>query len=103
MEPLPMGNGLFPFTPAPPRASDRGAPSSSPSTQTCLGCGEAVDPLRAGHVAVLEGRFRYFCDAECKRSFLRGQGGPMPEDVATPRPAEVRLVPPISGRVGMEA
>jgi P-type Cu+ transporter len=99
-----MGNALFPFTPAPPRASDREAPiSSAPSsTSTCLGCGEAVDPLRAGHVAVLEGRFRYFCDAECKRSFVRAQGHPLPEDVATARPPEVEPLPPGSAEVGFE-
>jgi P-type Cu+ transporter len=61
-----------------------------------------VDPLRAGHVAVLEGRFRYFCGPECKHCFLRGQGGPMPEDVPTARPPEVRLLPPISGTIGIQ-
>jgi cation transport ATPase len=48
-----------------------------------------VDQLRAGHVAVLEGRFRYFCRAECKQSFLRAEGRPLEEDVATARPPEV--------------
>jgi Cu+-exporting ATPase len=33
-----------------------------------------VDPLRAGHVAILGGRFRYFCKAECKQSYLRAEG-----------------------------
>jgi Cu+-exporting ATPase len=59
-----------------------------------------VDPLRAGHVAVLEGRFRYFCDAECKRSFVRAQGRPLPEDVATARPPEVEPALPGSVEVG---
>lgn len=54
-------------------------PSSSPlesgaggagSASLCPGCGKAVDPLRAGHVAILEGGFRYFCGAECKSQFI---------------------------------
>jgi P-type Cu+ transporter len=108
MEPFSMGNALFPLTPAPPRASDHGAPSSVPpssatsSSAMCLGCGEAVDPLRAGHVAVLEGRFRYFCDAECKRSFLRVEGHALQEDVATAQPPEVQLRPPPSPEVATE-
>ena len=44
------------------------APPSSASL--CPGCGKAIDPLRAGHVAILEGGFRYFCGAECKASFV---------------------------------
>jgi cation transport ATPase len=37
----------------------------------CSGCGAIVDPLRAGHVAILAGRFRYFCDAEqCRPRFV---------------------------------
>jgi cation transport ATPase len=48
-----------------------------------------VDPLRAGHVAVLEGGFRYFCRADCKQAMLRAQGRPQEEDVATARPPEV--------------
>ena len=50
-----------------------------------------MDPLRAGHVAVLGGRFRYFCRAECKQAFLRTQGRPQEEEVATARPPEVEL------------
>ena len=38
---------------------------------------------------MLEGRFRYFCRAECKQSFLRAEGRPLEEDVATARPPEV--------------
>ncbi|HQY60018.1 MAG TPA: HAD-IC family P-type ATPase [Polyangiaceae bacterium] len=36
----------------------------------CLGCGRPTDPLRAGHVAILDGRFRYFCDASCKAAYV---------------------------------
>jgi len=55
-----------------------------------------VDPLRAGHVAVLEGRFRYFCRAECKQAYLRAHGRPLEEDVPTAKPPEVAriLAPP---------
>ncbi|HEY3819439.1 MAG TPA: HAD-IC family P-type ATPase [Polyangiaceae bacterium] len=51
-----------------------------------------MDPLRAGHVAVLQGRFRYFCRAECKQSYLRAEGRPLEEDVATQRPPEVEAL-----------
>ncbi len=69
----------------------RPPPSSgpAPSLASCPGCGQAVDPLRAGHVAILEGRFRYFCRTECKQQYLRAQGRPPEEDVATARPPEV--------------
>src|SRR4051794_9621288 len=56
----------------------------------CPGCGQPVDPLRAGHVAVLEGRgFHYFCAALCKQEYLRLRGRPQEEDVATASPPEV--------------
>jgi Cu+-exporting ATPase len=49
-----------------------------------------VDPLRAGHVAALEGRgFHYFCRAACKQEFLRASGRPQEEDVPTAAPPEV--------------
>jgi Cu+-exporting ATPase len=51
-----------------------------------------VDPLRAGHVAVLEGRFRYFCHAECKQAYLRAHGKPLEEDVPTAKPPEVARI-----------
>jgi cation transport ATPase len=57
----------------------------------CPGCGGSVDPLRAGHVAILEGRFRYFCRSDCKRTFLTAEVG-LQEDVPTARPAEVELI-----------
>jgi cation transport ATPase len=43
---------------------------ASASASLCPGCGKAIDPLRAGHVAILEGGFRYFCGAECKSQFV---------------------------------
>ena len=44
--------------------------SRSSSASLCPGCGKAIDPLRAGHVAILDGGFRYFCGAECKSSYV---------------------------------
>jgi cation transport ATPase len=51
-----------------------------------------VDPLRAGHVAVLESGFRYFCDAACKQAYLRSRGRLPEEDIVTQRPPEVASV-----------
>ena len=71
------------FEKAPARAADV-------SSALCPGCGQAVDPLRAGHVAALEGRgFHYFCRAACKQEYLRANGRPQEEDVPTARPPEV--------------
>jgi P-type Cu+ transporter len=71
------------FDDAPAKAAD--VPSA-----LCPGCGQGVDPLRAGHVAALEGRgFHYFCRASCKQDFLRASGRPQEEDVPTARPPDV--------------
>jgi Cu+-exporting ATPase len=71
------------FDDAPARAAD------TPSA-LCPGCGQGVDPLRAGHVAAVEGRgFHYFCRASCKQEYLRAKGRPQEEDVPTARPPEV--------------
>ena len=37
----------------------------------CLGCGKPTDPLRAGHVAILDGQFRYFCGLGCKAAYVK--------------------------------
>ncbi len=55
----------------------------------CPGCGARLDALRAGHVAIIEGSFRYFCGAGCKQAYLRDQGRPPEEDVETQRPPPV--------------
>ena len=73
--------------PAPPSTGEASGPASGLSS--CPGCAQGVDPLRAGHVAILEGRFRYFCRAECKQQYLRSQGRPPEENIATARPPEV--------------
>lgn len=37
----------------------------------CSGCGKLIDPLRAGHVAIFDLRFHYFCDrGACRKSFV---------------------------------
>lgn len=59
-------------------ASRRPPPSSASGEVRCPGCGKAIDPLRAGQVAILEGSFRYFCGPECKVAFV---------DVASKRPS----------------
>src|SRR5580658_3888950 len=86
-----MANAHFPDSPvAEPASSPRRAVATD--APACPGCGERVDPLRAGHVAVLEGRFRYFCHADCKQAYLRAQGRPLEEDVATAKPPEVARI-----------
>jgi Cu+-exporting ATPase len=67
-------------------------PWSEVSGAVCPGCGHGVDPLRAGHVAVLEGGFHYFCHASCKKEYLRALGRPQEEDIATVRPPDVASV-----------
>ena len=59
-------------------ASRRPPPSSASREALCPGCGKAIDPLRAGQVAILDGSFRYFCGAECKVAFV---------DVTSKRPS----------------
>lgn len=42
----------------------------------CSGCGKLIDPLRAGHVAIFDLRFHFFCDrARCRALFL-GEAAP---------------------------
>jgi Cu+-exporting ATPase len=72
-----------------PPSEQGSVPSSVSVPSGCPGCGEAVDPLRAGHVAVLAGRFRYFCRSECKQAYLRASGRELEEDVPTARPPDV--------------
>lgn len=55
----------------------------------CPGCGQPIDPLRAGHVAVFDGRFEYFCRAECKREYVDARGRLRDQDVATAPPPQV--------------
>lgn len=51
---------------------DRARTNTPPpsSAVSCPACDKPVDSLRAGHVAILEGSFRYFCDASCKSAYV---------------------------------
>ncbi|HLK36629.1 MAG TPA: HAD family hydrolase [Polyangiaceae bacterium] len=78
-----MANAHFPRTDAP----DSGAAPSS--AHACPGCGRSIDALRAGHVAIMAGRFRYFCGPECKLGYLEAAGRLHEEEAPTASPPEV--------------
>jgi cation transport ATPase len=63
--------------------------STAGSSALCPGCGHPVDQLRAGHVAVLDGRFHYFCHSGCKHAYLASRGLPQEEEIATAHPPDV--------------
>src|SRR5687768_13047513 len=71
-------------------ARPRSSPASGPvsSSAVCPACGTPIDTLRAGQVAVLDGVFRYFCNATCKGAYV---------EIASKRPAldAVTAEPPI--------
>ncbi len=68
------------------------------AASTCPGCGQGLDPLRAGHVAILDGQFLYFCGPDCKQAYLKRQGRPPEEEVSTAAPPGVAFGPPPSLR-----
>jgi len=61
---------------------------------TCPGCGKPIDALRAGHVAIMDGAFRYFCDRSCKIDYLEAISRPV-ADALTVRPPSVAESVPI--------
>ena len=73
----------------------------------CPGCGKGIDPLRAGHVAIIGAQFLYFCDQACKVAHLHAiaDGAALADDVATAEPPPVSFprstretsVVPVSG------
>ncbi len=66
------------------------APRSAPdSGSRCPGCAKAIDPLRAGHVAIYDGVFLYYCDAGCKALHLRTIASHLGDDVPTMDPPAV--------------
>ena len=69
----------------------RSAPPISASP--CPGCGKAIDPLRAGHVAILDGGFRYFCGATCKSLFVDVSSKRASLDAMTAEPPAVASGP----------
>lgn len=55
---------------------DSRRPSLPPdSVAPCPACGKPVDVLRAGQVAIIAGRFLYFCDASCKADYVASLAG----------------------------
>jgi Cu+-exporting ATPase len=64
--------------------------ASRRSASLCPGCGKAVDPLRAGQVAILDGGFRYFCGASCKSSFVDATSKRPALEALTAEPPSVR-------------
>lgn len=40
------------------------------SASFCPSCSKPIDSLRAGAVAILDGKFQYFCDAKCKGEYI---------------------------------
>lgn len=44
---------------------------SAEATVRCAGCGACVDPLRAGHVAIFDDGFRYFCGWSCRERYIK--------------------------------
>jgi len=60
-------------------------------TQRCPACGKKLDPLRAGHVAIFDDRFHYFCDRGCREDWLEGG---RPNRSSYRPPSFASLVPP---------
>ncbi len=68
-------------------------------TPSCPACAKAVDPLRAGHVAIFGERFFYFCDVGCRESLaplavrreIATTNGALAAHAATPEPGDVAL------------
>jgi cation transport ATPase len=50
----------------------------------CSGCGKLIDPLRAGHVAIFDLRYHFFCDRyTCRAAFLGLEPDEEDDDEAT--------------------
>ncbi len=61
----------------------------------CPACGKPVDPLRAGAVAIVGGRFLYFCERACKADHFMGVASTVVnDDVETAEPPAVSLHEP---------
>ncbi len=60
----------------------------------CPACGREVDPLRAGQVAFVGGRFVYFCDQAHKVAWLESIASTARDDVVTAEPPPVALEAP---------
>jgi Cu+-exporting ATPase len=56
---------------------------------SCPACASPLDPLRAGHVAIFDDRFFYFCDTACRERLVPLGGAPATGETvrqATPTP-----------------
>jgi P-type Cu+ transporter len=76
--------------------------SRSSSASLCPGCGKEIDPLRAGHVAILEGGFRYFCGAECKSAYIDVSSKRLTLEALTAEPPLVTVTAPSGPRERVE-
>ena len=51
----------------------------------CSGCGKLIDPLRAGHVAIFDLRFHFFCNYNVCRAVFLGDAPAAPAEGPAPR------------------
>jgi hypothetical protein len=75
------------------------APSGIRPSSGCPGCGNAIDPLRAGHVAIFDGVFLYYCGASCKAAHLQAIASHLGDDVPTMDPPAVMQRAPSAATV----
>ncbi len=77
------------------------APGPSTEPLPCSGCGKFIDPLRAGHVAIFDQRFHFFCDRlQCRAAFLAQHGAePESKESAAAFRAQVLAAAANGGRV----
>lgn len=76
----------------------RGREAPQPSDTVCATCGKAIDPLRAGKVALLGERFHYFCDGACSEQYLGAAPirARLQEETREPPAVAPRAMPPAS-------
>jgi Cu+-exporting ATPase len=56
----------------------------------CPACAKEVDPLRAGHVAIFDDKFYYFCDRVCRERLAPLAALTAPVQIKSPRPSPAR-------------
>lgn len=83
------------------------AKTAEGSSSVCPACGKPIDALRAGQVAILDGAFRYFCDASCKDAYVDALSKRPSLDAMTADPPPVASsdvrTPPGSDRASADA
>ncbi|MBW2458643.1 MAG: cation-translocating P-type ATPase [Deltaproteobacteria bacterium] len=62
----------------------------------CSECGAPLDPLRAGHVAILNARYHFFCSYDACRARFVGRAAPPAKTIAA-------APPPVAPRADLEA